>query len=1157
MVSSDSHQAQTEQNKLQVFISYNRKEEPFVRALSSALEQRNIDTWVDLNRDDDAGLNPGDPWAEQLRSAIAGADVFLVVATQHYMNSEVCNQELALARQQRMKMLVVLRSENFLDATFKDQIIGKSYGELAKENSSGVIDSFEQWDFLRSIHIEPRNLITQDELPAHIDRLVDIIRTDYNLIKWHTALTRRAAEWRKQLEAENVDSGVNGLPGQAESQLLRGAELDSVIAWRGEVLEQYSPNNVRKMISIGVELNQYIDASIENRDAERAQAAREEQKRQTRWNRFIRGALIIVALLAVAAIVAAIEADEQAGIARDERDRANTERDRAEENAEDLNDQLQTFVLDNEIAFWPLERRATVPVILENQVWFGERGSTAIQPRWVDNGDVANAPITVSESVLPPVSDGRFVWVASVTDRLLSRIDPQTYDAFQVELPYEPQEIIFVSSYVWIRAENGFIQLDAGTLQILNVVDVGSNIFQVSVGSNHLWTVEGRTQDVVAINAQDATMQRVAGIGASEAPIVYHSEQGDVVWQVMGTSLAQWQAEPLQTQVTIPFEGQLQQVAIGEGRLWVLGKIGDSQVIYQLDPYSGETIQQVAVTLPTEANQLYEVAGRLWVLTGGRSVGVYVAESLEPLRVVELADSSDLTTPVLADRLLWFTNRDSQVIYAFDVTDGELVRRLPLCNNPTTPVFDGVYLWVSCRDIENPQIARIPGYLYYHGVGDIQEIAEYRNNSRPHIPIWDGDRLWMVQEAEGWLVVFDPKQGCTIGSLNLGTYPIELYFDGRYVWASLETEVPEYALLRFDTLNESALSVCDAGQLQPDDRLPYPNEITKVQPVEDTIWIYYFTEPVSQATPAAASLDETQSLLGLQILDTDLNVLEPIDWGQTRSLAIVDVIFDEGSNHWWAVTNGVTSSTFYQLDYDASTLQFKVVNSYEVPYMASVPVIHDGVLWFSSLFDGGLGSLNDLQVLGGDGAGSIVGVDLATNEVVTDYRLDGSPYPLIEAGEYLWFTQSTDTPAMFIMPDRRQDANAMVFSPRTREIVETFTPCVGMRQPFYDSAHHHIWLTCLGSGGAPGDVQVIDTESLEEVIYHRDLGEVAWDPIIIDDEVWIVYRGSSTAVVFDIESGEIVERYKFSNSPSPPVLDTLGNFWIMNSGNGTLQKVEQ
>lgn len=79
--------------KQQVMLSYNRKDEAFVRMFHKDLVARDVQTWVDWQN-----IAPGYSWRQALYDGVLESDVMLASLSPAYVTSEMCRMECFLAR---------------------------------------------------------------------------------------------------------------------------------------------------------------------------------------------------------------------------------------------------------------------------------------------------------------------------------------------------------------------------------------------------------------------------------------------------------------------------------------------------------------------------------------------------------------------------------------------------------------------------------------------------------------------------------------------------------------------------------------------------------------------------------------------------------------------------------------------------------------------------------------------------------------------------------------------------------------------------------------------------------------------------------------------------------------------------------------------------
>jgi WD40 repeat protein len=176
-----------EEKKTKIFLSYSRKDKPFVRKLKESIDQTGFDVWVDWE-----GIPLSSDWMAEITQAIEGADAFLFVISPDSLKSEVCDRELELAIKGNKKIIPILYRE-----ADKAQ---KLHPKLASTN----------WVYMRS---------RKEKFDKALPLLVDSIQTDLGWVKQHTRLFQRAMEWTQKLNS---------------IYLLQGSDLEEAERWMME-----------------------------------------------------------------------------------------------------------------------------------------------------------------------------------------------------------------------------------------------------------------------------------------------------------------------------------------------------------------------------------------------------------------------------------------------------------------------------------------------------------------------------------------------------------------------------------------------------------------------------------------------------------------------------------------------------------------------------------------------------------------------------------------------------------------------------------------------------------------------------------------------------------------------------------------------------------
>jgi WD40 repeat protein len=162
-----------------VFVSYSRRDSEYVRGLAGELTARGKEVWLDTQ-----GLADGEVFPQALRSAIEGADAFVLVISPDSAASRYCATEVDHAAELGKRIVPVLL---------------RPVGDAALP-----------------VAVRDRNWIPAASEDA-VDRLVRAIDTDLEHVRAHTRWTARAVEWDQS--------------GRDRSLLPRGSELSAGEAW--------------------------------------------------------------------------------------------------------------------------------------------------------------------------------------------------------------------------------------------------------------------------------------------------------------------------------------------------------------------------------------------------------------------------------------------------------------------------------------------------------------------------------------------------------------------------------------------------------------------------------------------------------------------------------------------------------------------------------------------------------------------------------------------------------------------------------------------------------------------------------------------------------------------------------------------------------------
>ena len=103
-----------------VFISYSRKERPFVRRLFSALESHQRDAWVDLEN-----IPYSAAWWGEITQGIEGANAIIFVISHTSLTSQICNLEIQHARKRGKHIIPIVRQDPLVNRKLDPNILSE------------------------------------------------------------------------------------------------------------------------------------------------------------------------------------------------------------------------------------------------------------------------------------------------------------------------------------------------------------------------------------------------------------------------------------------------------------------------------------------------------------------------------------------------------------------------------------------------------------------------------------------------------------------------------------------------------------------------------------------------------------------------------------------------------------------------------------------------------------------------------------------------------------------------------------------------------------------------------------------------------------------------------------------------------------------------
>jgi hypothetical protein len=196
-----------------IFISYSRKDQAFVKELEATLTGRGITVWIDWR--DIAVLAPD--WLEEVRRAIDAADNFLFVISPDALNSAHCLLELQHALSSRKRLAPV------------------RYRDVGAESMAAMPEELRRPNWIVPL---------EGDLNAIAEQIEAALNTDHDFVREHRRLLVQCRDWTTK--------------GEPSSLLLRGPALLDAEAWVRKSGTVQEPSPTADQLRL-------IDQSIGNR----------------------------------------------------------------------------------------------------------------------------------------------------------------------------------------------------------------------------------------------------------------------------------------------------------------------------------------------------------------------------------------------------------------------------------------------------------------------------------------------------------------------------------------------------------------------------------------------------------------------------------------------------------------------------------------------------------------------------------------------------------------------------------------------------------------------------------------------------------------------------------------------------------------------------
>jgi hypothetical protein len=176
-----------------LFVSYAREDQGFVRSLRDALTSAGRDVWVDWE-----DVPRTAKWMTEVFAGIEAANALVFVIGKESVRSQMCGLELNHAVEHKKRLIPLVRHQ------VDDAEVPRPLAEI-------------DWIFFRE----------SDEFDKSVSELIKALDTDLDWVQAHTRWLVRATEWERK--------------SRSRSLLLRGSELVETERWKTAAVTKTHP----------------------------------------------------------------------------------------------------------------------------------------------------------------------------------------------------------------------------------------------------------------------------------------------------------------------------------------------------------------------------------------------------------------------------------------------------------------------------------------------------------------------------------------------------------------------------------------------------------------------------------------------------------------------------------------------------------------------------------------------------------------------------------------------------------------------------------------------------------------------------------------------------------------------------------------------------
>jgi YVTN family beta-propeller protein len=260
----------------------------------------------------------------------------------------------------------------------------------------------------------------------------------------------------------------------------------------------------------------------------------------------------------------------------------------------------------------------------------------------------------------------------------------------QISLPGRPSAIAAGGGYVWVASmRDGTVSRIDPATRAVQVLRVGESANGVAYGAGSVWVTNGAEREVAQVDPDSVTLVQTFDVGNGPAGV---AASGEAVWvaNTIDGTVSRIDLEGGAV-TTIPVGGSPAGIAAGEDSVWVTSE--STGVVIRLHADSGTAAQTVGVGNGPTAVAIGE--GSIWVANSQDGTISHIDPATSTVSDTIGDVGTNPTAVAAGGGVVWVASARDGTIARVDAEAGRVDEVIAVESSPSTLALNGEKLWVG------------------------------------------------------------------------------------------------------------------------------------------------------------------------------------------------------------------------------------------------------------------------------------------------------------------------------------------------------------------------------------------------------------------------------------------------------------------------------